>query len=88
MALLVEARYEKPAILEAYLNEIYLGQRGPTSIHGVGEASLLLLRQAACARCGLAEAALLAGLIQQPGRLLALPASRSARTRVAISCCG
>ena len=41
MALMVEARYDKPAILEAYLNEIYLGQRGATAIHGVGEASRL-----------------------------------------------
>ncbi|MEO2237513.1 MAG: transglycosylase domain-containing protein, partial [Candidatus Poseidoniia archaeon] len=39
MALLVEARYDKPAILQAYLNEIYLGRRGSTSVHGVGEAS-------------------------------------------------
>jgi len=39
MAVLVEARYEKDKILEAYLNEIYLGQRGSTSIHGVGEAA-------------------------------------------------
>ena len=35
MALIVEARYDKPAILEAYLNEIYLGQRGSTAVHGV-----------------------------------------------------
>ena len=40
MALLVEARYDKDAILQAYLNEIYLGQRGATAVHGVGEASL------------------------------------------------
>ena len=42
MALIVEARYEKDAILEAYLNEIYLGQRGSTAVHGVGEASHFL----------------------------------------------
>ena len=41
MALIVEARYEKDAILEAYLNEIYLGQRGATAVHGVGEAAHL-----------------------------------------------
>jgi penicillin-binding protein 1B len=31
MALLVEARYDKGEILQAYLNEIYFGQRGATS---------------------------------------------------------
>ena len=41
MALIVEARYSKSEILEAYLNEIYLGQRGATAVHGVGEASRL-----------------------------------------------
>ena len=46
MALIVEARYDKSAILEAYLNEIYLGQRGATAVHGVGEARAPLLRQA------------------------------------------
>ncbi|MFP6654894.1 MAG: transglycosylase domain-containing protein, partial [Myxococcota bacterium] len=30
MALIVEARYAKPQILEAYLNEIYMGRRGST----------------------------------------------------------
>ncbi len=39
MALLVEARYDKAQILEAYFNEIYMGRRGSTAIHGVGEAA-------------------------------------------------
>ncbi|MBS1106260.1 MAG: family penicillin-binding protein [Deltaproteobacteria bacterium] len=66
MSLLVEARYEKPAILEAYLNEIYLGQRGPTSIHGVGEASLFYFGKPVRS-LRLEDAALLAGLISSPG---------------------
>ncbi|WP_022948450.1 penicillin-binding protein 1B [Methylohalobius crimeensis] len=39
MALILEARYEKDEILEAYLNEIYLGQDGARAIHGFGLAS-------------------------------------------------
>lgn len=39
MALILEARYSKDAILEAYLNEIYLGQDGTRAIHGFGLAS-------------------------------------------------
>ena len=39
MALLLEWHYEKDEILEAYLNEIYLGQDGTRSIHGFGLAS-------------------------------------------------
>jgi len=34
-ALLMEARYDKGTILEAYLNQVYLGQRGAQAIHGV-----------------------------------------------------
>jgi penicillin-binding protein 1B len=66
MALLVEARFEKQEILEAYLNEIYLGQRGPTSIHGVGEASLFYFGKPVRS-LRLEDAALLAGLIASPG---------------------
>ena len=40
MALLLEWRYPKNEILEAYLNEVYLGQDGPRAIHGFGRASL------------------------------------------------
>lgn len=34
-ALLIESRYDKATILEAYLNQVYLGQRGAQAIHGV-----------------------------------------------------
>ena len=33
-ALLIEARYDKRSILEAYLNQVYLGQRGSQEIRG------------------------------------------------------
>ncbi len=36
MALLLELRYSKDEILEAYVNEVYLGQDGPRAIHGFG----------------------------------------------------
>lgn len=39
MALILEARYSKEEILEAYMNEIYLGQDGARAIHGFGLAS-------------------------------------------------
>jgi penicillin-binding protein 1B len=68
MALLVEARYDKPAILQAYLNEIYLGRRGSTSVHGVGEASRFLFGKRT-ADLMVAESALIAAIIQSPNRL-------------------
>ncbi len=39
MAFLLELRYTKQEILEAYLNEIYLGQDGERAIHGFGLAA-------------------------------------------------
>ncbi len=39
MALLLELHYEKPDILEAYINEVYLGQAGARAIHGFGMAA-------------------------------------------------
>jgi penicillin-binding protein 1B len=39
IALALERRHSKEEILEAYLNEVYLGQDGGTSIHGVGRAA-------------------------------------------------
>lgn len=39
MSILVELHYSKQDILEAYLNEVYLGQSGRRAIHGFGLAS-------------------------------------------------
>jgi penicillin-binding protein 1B len=65
MAVMVETRYSKAAILELYLNEIYLGQRGSISINGVGEAAQLYFRKEV-QELRIEEAALLAGLIRAP----------------------
>jgi len=65
MALLVEWHFEKPEILEAYLNEIYLGQRGPTAVHGMGQAARLYFGKSA-RDLDLGECALLAAIIQSP----------------------
>lgn len=65
MAWMMERRQTKDQILELYLNEIYLGQRGGMSINGVGEASRLLFRKDV-RHITVPEAALLAGMIQAP----------------------
>lgn len=65
MAWLMEGRITKEQILELYLNEIYLGQRGGISINGVGEASRLFFRKDV-QLIDVPECALLAGLIQSP----------------------
>lgn len=39
MAMLLDIHYSKDEILEAYLNEIYLGQDGASAVHGFGLAS-------------------------------------------------
>ncbi|MFQ5876981.1 MAG: PBP1A family penicillin-binding protein [Acidobacteriota bacterium] len=66
-ALSLEAFRSKRDILEAYLNQIYLAQRGPTSVIGVGAAARHYFGKDVRA-LDLAESALLAGLIQSPGR--------------------
>jgi penicillin-binding protein 1B len=68
MALMVEARYSKSQILEAYLNEIYMGRRGSTAIHGVGEAARFFFGKRV-ADLSLDESALLAAVIQSPNAM-------------------
>lgn len=65
LAVFVEARYDKYAILETYLNEIYLGRSGPIHLLGVGAASWAFFGKQP-AHLDLAEAATLAGVIRSP----------------------
>lgn len=65
MALILEQRLTKDEILELYLNEVYLGQRGSFAIHGVAEAARLFFGRS-IANVTLAEAATIAGVIQAP----------------------
>ena len=45
MAVLLELHYDKAQILEAYINEIFLGQQGKHAIHGFGRASEFYFNQ-------------------------------------------
>jgi len=65
ISLLIELEYEKEEILEIYLNEIYLGQKGPAAINGVGEASYFYFGKPV-RELSRAEAATIAGLIKAP----------------------
>ncbi len=65
LALVLETRASKDEILELYLNEVYLGQRGSFAIHGVAEASRLFFGKDVT-NLSLAEAATIAGVIQAP----------------------
>jgi penicillin-binding protein 1B len=65
-AVMLEARYSKNQILEAYLNEVYMGQRGPVAISGMGEAARFYFRKRP-SELLVQESALLAGMISSPG---------------------
>lgn len=68
MALVLESRFSKDQILELYLNDVTLGQRGPFEIHGVAEAARIFFGKDV-KNLTLPEAATIAGLIQSPSRL-------------------
>jgi penicillin-binding protein 1B len=65
MAVILDAKYSKREILEAYLNDIYLGRNRSISILGVGEAARYYFGKPV-AEISLPESALLAGLIRSP----------------------
>ena len=65
MALLLELHYDKQEILEAYVNEIYLGQDRNRAIHGFGLAAFHYFGRP-LPRLTLAEAALLVGMVKGP----------------------
>jgi penicillin-binding protein 1B len=66
MSVIIDARYSKERILEVYLNEVYLGQRGSVAICGMQAASRYFFGRNV-ADLSLGEAATLAGLIRNPG---------------------
>jgi penicillin-binding protein 1B len=61
----LELRHGKEEILEAYLNEVYLGQDGALEIHGMGRASQFFFGKDV-SQLTVAESALLAGIIRGP----------------------
>lgn len=63
MALLLEWHYEKDEILEAYLNEVYLGQQDEREIHGFALASRFYFDRP-LAELNTEEIALLVGLVK------------------------
>ncbi len=67
LAAYVERRVTKERLLEIYLNEIYLGQRGSVSVVGLPAAALFYFGRN-LDEIQVHQAALLAGMIASPGR--------------------
>jgi penicillin-binding protein 1B len=67
MSIALERRLTKDQVLELYLNDVPLGQRGSFAIHGVPEAARLFFGKDV-ANVSLSEAATIAGVIQAPSR--------------------
>lgn len=80
LALLIDWRYEKREILEAYLNEIYWGRQGSANLMGVGAASRAYFAKDP-SQLTLPEAAMLAGMIQSPANLSPLAHPEAAKKR-------
>jgi penicillin-binding protein 1B len=68
VSLVVTGRASKDEILEMYLNNVPLGQRGSFAVFGVAEASRLFFGKDV-SNVSVAEAATIAGVIQQPSAL-------------------
>lgn len=67
LSLVLETRLSKDEILELYLNDVDLGQRGSYTVRGVAEAARLFFGKDV-SNVTLAEAATIAGVIQAPSR--------------------
>ncbi|MEA3222175.1 MAG: PBP1A family penicillin-binding protein [Thermodesulfobacteriota bacterium] len=65
MAFIMEMIYTKEDILQMYINEIYMGQSGHVSIHGMARAARLYFDKD-ISKITLDEAATLAGIIRAP----------------------
>jgi penicillin-binding protein 1B len=65
MAVILDARYEKDDLLNAYINEIYLGQDGERAIHGFGLGSQFYFNKP-LSELDASEIALLIAVIRGP----------------------
>jgi penicillin-binding protein 1B len=65
MAVLLEIHYSKQEILEAYLNEVFVGQDGQRAVHGFGLASQYFFSQP-LSELKLHQVAMLVGLVKGP----------------------
>ena len=68
LAVFLEMRYSKHAILQAYLNEIYWGRSGSVELMGIGAAAWAYFGKHP-SQLDLGESALLAGIIPAPAAL-------------------
>ena len=80
LAEILEARYGKDELLEAYLNEIYLGQRGGYAIMGMAEAARVWFGKDVSALT-VSQSATLAGAIRSPNRTTVWGHPQAARDR-------
>ncbi|MFJ4143946.1 penicillin-binding protein 1B [Pseudomonas sp. NPDC089734] len=65
MSVLLELHYSKQEILEAYLNEVFVGQDGQRAVHGFGLASQYFFSQP-LSELKIHQVALLVGLVKGP----------------------
>ncbi len=80
IAIEIERHHTKGEILEAYLNEIYLGQRGASSVSGVAEAAKYYFAKNVN-QLSIGESALLAGMIRLPSEYNPLKHKDNAEAR-------
>jgi len=65
MAILAEHHYDKNTILQAYINEVYLGQNRDSAIHGFARASEYYFDRP-LSKISLSQIALLIGMVKGP----------------------
>lgn len=80
LAVLLESQLSKDQILEMYLNVIYMGQSGPYQIRGLGAAAFAYFDKP-ISSLNLSECALLAAIINSPGRYSPFDQKDSATAR-------